>query len=256
MTEVGSHVQIPRLILKNFHNENNELFYYDVDLKTIKKGHAKTFYREQGYFSDYVEGYLGKTVETPLGKLVSFLKKAEFKDGENPPLNYIDTAFTYLYSLMSRAPMLLNEINENSRFFQLLSEQDQHDIAAHDTLILAKERELLGEYRVAFMINRTSEEMVLPTGGITQYGSRLICPISPWRALVFDKNIRNISDDENINFVTLFEVLSSEEIVMINREAMTQEICRNRKHIVATNRALLELLLKQIENNCEKNIYG
>ena len=129
----------------------------------------------------------------------------------------------------------------------MLSEQDQHDIAAHDTLIMAKERELLGEYRVAFMINRTSEEMVLPTGGITQYGSRLICPISPWRALVFDKNIRNVSDDENVNFITLFEVLSSEEIVLINREAMTQEICRNRKHIVATNRALMELLLKQIE---------
>lgn len=246
MTEVGSHVQIPRLILKNFHNENNELFYYDVDSKIIKKGHAKTFYREQGYFSDYVEGYLGKNVETPLGKLVSFLKKAEFKDGENPPLNYIDTAFTYLYSLMSRSPMLLNEINGNSSFFQLLSEQDQHDIAAHDTLIMAKERELLGVYRVAFMINRTSEEMVLPTGGITQYGSRLICPISPWRALVFDKNIRNISD-ENINFVTLFEVISSDEIVLINRETMTQEMCRNRKHIVATKRALLELLLKQIE---------
>lgn len=44
---------MPRLVLKNFYNEENEFYYFDFLEKTIKRGHAKTFYAEQGYYSEY-----------------------------------------------------------------------------------------------------------------------------------------------------------------------------------------------------------
>lgn len=73
---------------------------------------------------------------------------------------------------------------------------DQHDIAAHDALVMAKERHILGEYKVAFLINNTTEQFVLPAGGIVQYGTRLVCPISSWRGIVFDKHIVTKSEAE------------------------------------------------------------
>lgn len=108
---------MPRLILKNFHNEKNELYYFDFSERTIRRGHAKTFYAEQGYYSEFVEKYLDKKVEAHLGVLVDFLKKTNFQNGDNPPTDYEEVASTYLYSLISRAPKFVEEMKHNSSFF-------------------------------------------------------------------------------------------------------------------------------------------
>lgn len=197
----NSHIQMPRLVLKNFHNKENEFYYFDFLEQKIKRGHAKTFYAKQGYYSEFVEKYLGKKVESRLGVLVNFLKETNFQNGNNPPMDYEEIAYTYLYSLISRTPEFVEEMKKDSSFFQLLAIVDQHDIAAHDALVLAKERRILGEYKVAFLLNNTTEQFVLPAGGIVQYGTRLVCPISPWRGFVFDKNI--ITEEAEIG---LFEI--------------------------------------------------
>lgn len=197
----NSHIQMPRLVLKNFHNKKNEFYYFDFLEQKIKRGHAKTFYAKQGYYSEFVEKYLGKKVESRLGVLVNFLKETNFQNGNNPPMDYEEIAYTYLYSLISRTPEFVEEMKKDSSFFQLLAIVDQHDIAAHDALVLAKERRILGEYKVAFLLNNTTEQFVLPAGGIVQYGTRLVCPISPWRGFVFDKNI--ITEEAEIG---LFEI--------------------------------------------------
>lgn len=148
--------------------------------------------------------------------MVAFLKKTNFQNGNNPPRDYEEVAYTYLYSLISRAPEFVKEVNKDSSFFRLLSTVDQHDIAAHDALVMAKERRLLGEYKVAFLLNNTTEQFVLPAGGVVQYGMRLVCPISPWRGLVFDKN--NITKRETE--IGLFEIQTVNEINSINIEAV------------------------------------
>lgn len=239
LSQKNSHIQMPKLILKNFHNEKKELYYYDFLEQKIKKGHAKTFYAEQGYYSDYVETYLDKKVESRLGVLVNFFKKTNFQYGDNPPIDYEDVAYTYLYSLMFRAPEFVEEMKKDSCFFSILSVVDQRDIAVHDALIMAKERHILGEYKVAFLLNNTTEQFVLPTGGIVQYGRRLVCPISPWRGLVFDKNITAQNEQE----IRLFEVTTDDEINHINIEAVRQEKLRNKKHIVASKAEILIDLL-------------
>lgn len=243
MSQENSHIQMPRLILKNFHNEKNELYYFDFSERTIRRGHAKTFYAEQGYYSEFVEKYLDKKVEARLGVLVDFLKKTNFQNGDNPPTDYEEVASTYLYSLISRAPEFVEEMKHNSSFFQLLSIVDQHDIAAHDALVMAKERHILGEYKVAFLINNTTEQFVLPAGGIVQYGTRLVCPISPWRGIVFDKHIVTKSEAE----IRLFEFQTVNEIVDINTEAVRQEQVRNKKYVVASEKEVLRNLLNTLD---------
>lgn len=112
---------MPRLVLKNFHNKENEFYYFDFLEQKIKRGHAKTFYAKQGYYSEFVEKYLGKKVESRLGVLVNFLKETNFQNDNNPPMDYEEIAYTYLYSLISRTPEFVEEMKKDSSFFQLLA---------------------------------------------------------------------------------------------------------------------------------------
>lgn len=243
MSQENSHIQIPKLILKNFHNEKNELYYYDFLEQKIKKGHAKTFYTGKGYYSECVETYLDKSVETHLGVLVDFLKKTNFQNGDKPPDDYEDVAYKYLYSLISRAPVLVEKVNENSVFFQFLSKTEQHSCVAHDTLEMAKGKGLLREYKVAFLINHTTEQFVLPVGGAVQYCEEaLLCPISPWRGIVFNKKIKARKDQE----ILFFEISTVDEVININMEAIRQEQRRNKKYIVASEAEILKKLLYKL----------
>src|SRR5574344_7276 len=99
---VNSHIQMPRQIMNNFTNENRQIYFYDCENKTIHRGYPKTVYTEKGYFSDYVEGFLGAEIESDLGKLLKFVKETEFKIGDEPPVQYREIAFNYVYSLLAR----------------------------------------------------------------------------------------------------------------------------------------------------------
>ena len=55
---INSHIQIPKLIFKNFHNEKQELFFCDFEKRRIDKGRAKTLYTQMGYYSDYEKSFL------------------------------------------------------------------------------------------------------------------------------------------------------------------------------------------------------
>lgn len=244
---VRSHIQMPKMILKNFHNANNELFYYDYKTQKISKGHAKTLYREEGYYSKKVEDFLGNKIENPLKKLISFLQNTNFEDGDTPPVGYEELAFNYIYSLLSRAPSTVREINRNSVFFQLLTETDRHDIAAHDALIVAKERKLLKEFNVFFLSNTSSEPLVLPTGGIIQCGERLICPVTPWRAIVFDKCAMPKEEEKTI--IRLYEVTSIDTIKALNILAFKHESKHDRKYLVASSRQQLEKIVDAVQQS-------
>lgn len=111
---VNSHIQMPKQVMKNFTNDNGQLYFYDF--KTEDIGHPKTMYTEKGYFSDYVEDFLGANVESDLGKLIKFIKESDFEAGDVPPVQYGDIAFNYVYSLIARSPSFLKELNSNSVF--------------------------------------------------------------------------------------------------------------------------------------------
>lgn len=67
---IKSHVQQPKLILKQFCNENGELYYYSFTEDTINKGHPKTLNTKMGYYSAETESFLSRSIETPLGEAI------------------------------------------------------------------------------------------------------------------------------------------------------------------------------------------
>jgi len=140
---------------------------------------------------------------------------------------------------------MVKEVNKNAVFYQLLSEVDKHDIAAYDVINVARKRNLLKEYRVAFMCNNSLEPMVLPTGGIVQYYGYLICPVTPWRAIVFDRNAEPEEEDKRI--IKLYEIAFAEEIKELNVLAFEQESKHDRKYIIASSRKQLENLREETD---------
>lgn len=239
---VNSHIQMPKQVMKNFVNEHGQIFYYDFEKEKIGKGYPKSLYTEIGYYSDYVEDFLGAEIESELGELLTFLKNTKFELGEEPPAAYVDIAFRYIYSLIARSPSLQKEISANSVFYQFLTEIDRHDLAAHDAYLMAKERNIFQQYRISFLDNRSLENLVLPTGGITQCKKRLFCPVSPQRAIVLD-DIK-MEQDEKKRIVVVYEIDDFDTIHQINCLSFRQEMTRDSKYIISDNRDLIIGLAK------------
>lgn len=236
---------MPKQVMKNFTNDNGQLYFYDFETGDIHIGHPKTMYTEKGYFSDYVEDFLGANVESDLGKLIKFIKESDFEAGDVPPVQYGDIAFNYVYSLIARSPSFLKELNSNSVFYQFFSLTDQHDIAAHDGFLAAQEKNILRQYRLSFMVNKSAEEIVLPTGGLTQCKYKIICPVTPKRAIVLD-DIQVVEEDGN-NIVAVYEVEDQDVIHMINQMSFVQEMKRDKKYVISGDRMLLQRILDEVK---------
>ena len=75
---VNSHIQMPRVLLKRFHNSNNRFFYYDVKKHIIGiNGTAKSTNTELDYYSQPTEDYFRDNIETPFGELLTYIEKME-----------------------------------------------------------------------------------------------------------------------------------------------------------------------------------
>ena len=114
--------------------------------------------------------------------LLGIVDSSDFPDGKALPWDYKEIVGSYVYALIARAPSLQAMMNKDKLFSQTLSAQDRHDIAAHDAWLLAQNAELLGEYEVSVLSNKTDEEWVLPTGGLISVGLKIFCPVSPTKA--------------------------------------------------------------------------
>jgi hypothetical protein len=242
---VNSHIQMPKQVMKNFTNEHGQFYFYDFENKKVRMGHPKTLYTERGYFSDDVEDFLGAEVESDLGALLKFIKETEFEAGDEPPLQYGDIAFNYVYSLLARSPSFQEELNSNSVFYQLFSKRDQHDIAAHDGYLMAKEKNILRQYSISFLDNKTSEKLVLPTGGMTPCNNRIFCPVTPRRAIVLD-DIR-MEEEDGKSIVAVYEIADQEVIHLINRMSFIQEMKRDKKYVISLEKDLLLYLVDENE---------
>lgn len=241
---VNSHIQMPKQIMKNFTDENGLLYFFDIENGKIRRGYPKTMYTEVGYYSYYVEGFLGAEVESNLGELLKFIKDTEFETGDEPPAQYRDIAFNYVYSLLARSPSFQVELNSNSVFFQFFSKRDQHDIAAHDGYLMAQEKSILQQYQISFLVNKSTEELVLPTGGLTQCKNRIICPVTPRRAIVLDDI--HIEEEEGKNFLAVYEVDDQEVVHMINQLSFIQEMNRDKKYVISSNKNLLQNIIGEV----------
>lgn len=243
-----SHIQMPRLILNNFTDQFHSLHYYGYENNVFGKCSPKSFYTECDYYSKEVEDFLGSKIESNLGEMIRFIKDTELTEGIRIPKEFEGISHDYVISLMGRSPFLLERIKKKSTYFQFLPAQDEHDYAVVETYNMIKQNGTLGNYSLAFVDNKSSEEFILPTGGIIQVGDSLICPVTPHKAI--DLELRK--EEEYNGRIKILLIEDRDVVRKINIAAFDQELSKDRKYVVSTSKELLKVILEQY--NCMKGV--
>ena len=246
---VQSHIQMPKLLLKRFHNKYNHFCYYDVMNKYIgTNGSANSMNTEYGYYSLSTEHYLRDNIETPFGNILAYIERMDFnQDTFSISSNFNKITRDFIYALMARDPVMLQSMQDGSVFAQFLPARDQHDYAAVNGVAIARKSEMFSDYILTFMINRTGIPFVLPIGGLYNYAlnghSVINLPISPQIALCLVHNgyaDRLIYDS---GVVSMFSIELPDMIMRMNDFAFISQKQRNWGYVVSPERAELDRLI-------------
>ena len=248
---VQSHIQMPKLLLKRFHNDNNRFCYYDVKGRFIgTKGTAESTNTELGYYSIATEHYLRDKIETPFGRILAYIDKVDFnQESFRMTQDFEQSTRNFIYALMARDPVVINEMDENSIFSQFLPAQSRHDFAARNGISIAKKNGVFADYILTFMVNHTEIPFVLPLDGLYDYrlnGHSVInLPISPKVAICLvheDYAERMIHDDGT---VSMFLGEFPDVIMRMNAWAFNAQKKRNWGCVICPHRDELDRLMKE-----------
>lgn len=166
---MDSHKQIPKCVLKHFHNDQGRFFCYNVENFEIRRSNAKRFNTEVNYYSPFIESQLCSKIETPLGLLISDLKNV-FNDKEITIRGkYRAVIYNYIYSLCARSPKMMSSVEQSLFFKECYTEQAIHDFTLMDSLALMQNDAHLESYKFTFLFNHTSDDLLLPSDGYTQF---------------------------------------------------------------------------------------
>ena len=191
---IHSHVQIPKVILKNFRDESNlekPVYYLDIHAGEIYKKPAKKLGTSKGYYSIEGENFWGQYIESPLGVLNK--KIQDFCAGNSQILIITreDTilARNYIKAATIRSKLAADIMQKTSYTAHLHTDQENHD--ALSFFGMDSEGELdhfLQEYRLTVLINKSDRSFVVPQNCFYSVSSQskavLVAPISPKMALL------------------------------------------------------------------------
>lgn len=244
MSDIHSHIQMPKGVLKQFVNEKQTLYYYDFASSQVKKGHPASLNTELNYYSKQTEDYLNKNIETPISNVIKFVKDNIISlDAFALPNKYYEIIKNYFYALLSRGENMIANTNDSSVYFQFFSLQDKHDITVTYGIELAKEKNILGDYFITFMVNKSKVPFILPMVGVYGFsfnGETVInMPITPTCTITFIHNsVKQQYVKEGI--VKCFVIEDDTIANKLNLFAFHGESENNRRGVVANNRKMLE----------------
>ena len=227
---IKSHIILPRLLLKKFET-NNRFYYFDLDGNFIgENGSSRSFNRKVDYYSASAETFLNKEVEAKfsifLQKIDSIISPSE--DKYILDINDERIVKKFFSAVISRNPCQVNAINENSIFFQFLSDQEQHDYAAIEGINIATGNDIFIGYKLGFLSNCSRIPFVLPNCGIYSFSisvdGRYDCiglPVSPTVLIMLKKRIcKNCAGSDLVLFCSDDDNL----IQHLNRDAVIRQI--------------------------------
>lgn len=249
---VDSHIQMPKLLLKKFHNEYKQFYYYDVKKKCIgNRGQAKSLNTECGYYSEETEKYLEKEIETPFSKILKYLEDVGIKDKNIVSINseIIDSVFNFMYALVVRAPSFQEQLAKDDNDISNLLDVERRDRIIRICMDITKESGFFDDFIFTFLFNNTEIPFVLSMDGIYNYtlnGHLVInLPILPNIAIcLVHKNYadRIIYKDGS---VSMFTYDRPEDIMIMNHQAFLSQIKHEWGYVVCPQRAELERLLNE-----------
>lgn len=172
---VNSHILIPKVILKHFALQGGSIYYYDVKSDEIKRGYAATLNTQKDYYSSEVEKFLSANIESPMGRIIGILQKAY---GDLFKKNKIDMRFnaqnvkalkSYMYSLITRSPIMAEQVASNLIFRDWFFEQNIRDMACYDGYNLAVKEDFLNQFGLTFRFSTMENEFAVPMSGCCTY---------------------------------------------------------------------------------------
>jgi len=117
---VNSHVQLPKLLLKNFRTKE-KLFYISTQSNKLLRSSAKSYNTAFGYYSLEFEEYLSNNYEKILSDLIQSLNS--FTNGEvtSVTLKNLNNNINKLFLMaLTRNPKYVKDINKKSIMAQLI----------------------------------------------------------------------------------------------------------------------------------------
>lgn len=245
---INSHIQMPKEILKRFHNRYNSFHYYDVVNGIIgKNGRAKSINTENGYYSKEVEQLFNKLIETPLGDFLNEIDKVDFDNDSFVLSEEIKiVAKTFAWSLISRDPTMYSAFKKKIVHAQFMA-GNLHDYAAISGMGYAEKKDMFSDYILTFLINKTDTPFVLPICGFYSYSrnkhSVIYMPITPKISICFANNSYSELILHDDGAVTFFEEFDSEKIKLLNEIAFIEQLKRKWGYVVCPERNELDRLV-------------
>lgn len=251
MENIDSHIQMPKCVLKNFVNEYQSFYYYDIAESKIKMNRPRSLNAQNGYYSGRVEHMLQQIVESPLGNILKYVKENDFSEPIGKPRAFENITMTYVHSLIARAPHMYGTIEKNTIYLQILddlSETDKHDLAVELVLEEAKNNSPFKDYIVTMLVNKTGIPLLLPIGGMYSYGDFICAPISLNKAIALIKKDSNLCNELIDGEVCKVLIVENESVLhKMNRFAIQSEISHNKQYVVSVDEVLLETYLKEMQ---------
>lgn len=253
--DINSHIQIPKCVLKQFENENHELFYFDKNkynkMAPINKGRAKSLNTQIGYYSDDTEDALNRNIETPLGRLLKLINESDFNaENVDLPTNSEAIIRNYAYSLLCRSQQLLKALSKKSVYFQFFSnERDKHDIAVINGMNSAIKTDYFGGWHLALILNKTKAPFVLPLYGVFSFNDKnnqsLQIPLTPKiSAMLIDGNqFKELFSKNTTPTISLFD---EQQIFTINQIGCRYELTNNRGICISNNKEYLNDVISSL----------
>lgn len=244
---MNSHITVPHSIFKEFADNNNHLYKYEIENDRISRGFPRSTYTEEGYYSDFIEAALNKHVETPLKKLINYAKqlpkdKVFVRDDE-----IIKIAKLYVKALFARSPLVCKKAIDESIFLQFAetTNQEDHDLVV-DIVMSSDDFEMISqEFTYTFMVNLTQTPFVIPTSGMygfTMSSAKCInVPLTPWCAILM-KEKGKVLLGEKPNDAFIVPVGSDNIMMKLNKFALESQKRDNIGYIVSGEKNILEQL--------------
>lgn len=249
MSEVNSHIQITKSLLKNFQINKKQLFYLDIEENIIKKSSAKKLGTEYGYYFPMVEKFLNEEIESKIGDSMKLIHEFSKNKKNEIIIENVDEIKRFVEYSFIRGKYYLNQVKKKLEF----NENKEIDRFIHNNLIyLHQEKIFLNEYNVGLFINCTETKFVTLSNTIYFYFNNektyIVFPITPKVAIYFIKENNNILSrycEENRTILNCkHKNIKDEKIIQdLNKSALLTELLTSNKFIVGDEYELNRLNL-------------
>ena len=155
---VDSHVQLPKVILKNFRTGDN-LYFLDTNNDEIIRGSARRYNTEFGYYSLFFENYLSNNYESMIEEIINNALKFINEEVQTISFKSWDNNINKLFFMSTfRSPKQVEEIRKRSLFAKFFTEEDLPEQIAY----IGEEmnENFIKGYRPVPIVNRTEKGIV------------------------------------------------------------------------------------------------